>query len=707
MLTTTILVMQENRRGESSKRQPPRLPVIAPKDDLSSSASASRSGHLGPSVPPRARLPPRSRTGCWTCRTRKVKCDEGRPVCGQCSRLGHSCDYSPRLAFRDDTPRVRERMQEVTIISNTVWDAISPTATENSAGSGTPDDLPPFALLTTDEDREKKAERYSPGTYNVVLNQDSFQNLPEYSDDPEVKKEFAVPLRRPSLAVSVASGRDIAVEGIPIPDDPNIVVLPRFEDIARRNTFSSSRDFQSPIISPTARSTLIKTESSGSNVIVEEPASMTESERVHIGQDERYLRQFRYVVWRQLVPAELDQRDGMHRSSVGILESAADVFPPLYHAMMAVAALSLATNGGNERLDALQHYQQALPALQSTLKSSNDLSSDGAFLTHFLLLVYEIAAAETGHSNLWSQHLSTLLRISLLRREVFGTERFPFVVWWICLIDLDALFSGAGRGEFVGSMLRSDNIPPPSFHQYPLGLDGSSIVYGDEVESLPIVLQLDYEVTILAIRLALLAHDYRRDTTFNASNVLQRAQVTRSRQSQIFELQDALRQLWVTPAVAMISQNVDNMPNRPKQILEHAATLYRACIIFSHTSMWPGQRLETSPDYNTEIAVASSQILQMMRKALVEDRAHCRYLVFPAFIAGFASTDGAQRMQALDMIRTMEKDSIGRNTTVTRKALAAVYEKQNERFMNTGQSLDVDWMQVMVEKELLVVNFGV
>jgi hypothetical protein len=59
--------------------------------------------------------------------------------------------------------------------------------------------------------------------------------------------------------------------------------------------------------------------------------------------------------------------------------------------MMAVAALSLAAQDGNSRLDALQHYQQALPALQSTLKSPNDLSSDGAFLTHFLLLVYEVS----------------------------------------------------------------------------------------------------------------------------------------------------------------------------------------------------------------------------------------------------------------------------------------------------------------------------
>jgi hypothetical protein len=60
---------------------------------------------------------------------RKVKCDEQRPVCGQCDRLGHNCDYNPRLSFRDDTPRVVERMQDVTTIEQSIWDSqyYSPT----------------------------------------------------------------------------------------------------------------------------------------------------------------------------------------------------------------------------------------------------------------------------------------------------------------------------------------------------------------------------------------------------------------------------------------------------------------------------------------------------------------------------------------------------------------------------------------------------
>lgn len=37
---------------------------------------------------------PRSRNGCLTCRRRKVKCDETRPVCAHCSRLSKVCDWN-------------------------------------------------------------------------------------------------------------------------------------------------------------------------------------------------------------------------------------------------------------------------------------------------------------------------------------------------------------------------------------------------------------------------------------------------------------------------------------------------------------------------------------------------------------------------------------------------------------------------------------
>ncbi|KAK0387057.1 hypothetical protein NLU13_5370 [Sarocladium strictum] len=38
----------------------------------------------------------RVRTGCLTCRSRKVKCDEGQPACRNCTRLERHCVYQPR-----------------------------------------------------------------------------------------------------------------------------------------------------------------------------------------------------------------------------------------------------------------------------------------------------------------------------------------------------------------------------------------------------------------------------------------------------------------------------------------------------------------------------------------------------------------------------------------------------------------------------------
>lgn len=176
--------------------------------------------------------------------------------------------------------------------------AHSPAPTDTSQGS-LPDDLPPFAQLLNDEERERKAERSSPGTYQVLVNPDSFAHLPEYSDDSDVRRDRLSPLRRPSLAPSLASSLGRESEGVPLSNDPNIIVLPRFEDVARRVT---SRDTVSPTISR------IKTEDDTT--------------------DDRYMRQFKLKVWSQLVPADLGQIEA-EKSSANIFEHESRFFPPV------------------------------------------------------------------------------------------------------------------------------------------------------------------------------------------------------------------------------------------------------------------------------------------------------------------------------------------------------------------------------------------
>lgn len=60
----------------------------SPPEDTSDETARVRTGS--------GRNGPRSRNGCWTCRTKKVKCDEARPRCLRCIRLRLFCDYEPR-----------------------------------------------------------------------------------------------------------------------------------------------------------------------------------------------------------------------------------------------------------------------------------------------------------------------------------------------------------------------------------------------------------------------------------------------------------------------------------------------------------------------------------------------------------------------------------------------------------------------------------
>lgn len=388
---------------------------------------------------------------------------------------------------------------------------------------------------------------------------------------------------------------------------------------------------------------------------------------------------------------------------------------------MAVGSLSLVKRDGYERLDSLQYYSQAVPELQVTLRTDNDLASDGAFLTHFLLLVYEvnmcrpprwsladirpqIAASDNDHTNIWSHHIKTLLRIALLRRQIFGAERFPYICWWTCNIDLEALLGGSGNGEFVGHMLNHDLIPPPSFHLFPLGGDGSSVVYPEETQSLSIVLQLDYEVTLHAIRMGLLAREFRSDDSFNSADLRSRTIMIKLRQSRISEIQDGLRQLWAVPAVQSLAQM--QLPTRSSRLFHHAWTTYRACIIYSHTSMWPGQRADIPAGFETEIMAAAQQILQVAQAIVASQTSCSTFLVFPLFMAGYASMAGTQKLLAQELISKIEEKCLGRNIRATKVALDAIYERQNERFLLTGQSLDVDWLQVVAERGLSIVSFG-
>jgi len=178
-----------------------------------------------------------------------------------------------------------------------------------SSGGSATDDLGPFATLLTDEDRERKAEGSTPGTFNVIVNPESFQNLTEYSPIDVDSRRIETPLRRGSIAASLASsfGRDSMIEAVALSDDPNIVILPKFEDLSRRST----KELKSPISPAASARPGIKLEEEEPQISLRDPEATT-------------LRHFRDVVWKQLVPPEHGSD-----SSIVLLDEAAAQFPPV------------------------------------------------------------------------------------------------------------------------------------------------------------------------------------------------------------------------------------------------------------------------------------------------------------------------------------------------------------------------------------------
>jgi hypothetical protein len=306
-------------------------------------------------------------------------------------------------------------------------------------------------------------------------------------------------------------------------------------------------------------------------------------------------------------------------------------------------------------------------------------------------------AAEPGRLNFLSNHLSTLTTVALLRHQ---TETFPFAVWWICRIDLDALLTDTGGGRFVQSLLECGALPDPDVYLYPLGPDGKSVIYDEELEDLPAVLRLENDVMMLFFRLGILAHEFRCKSILTTDHA-----VIESCQRQTSQLQQEMRGLWNTYCLSKKVENLNNRPSRAKILFDRAWTLSRAFLIYSHTSMWQGQaRCTFSVMAEAEIRECSSQILETAGKAIGENRSSSRLFLFPLFLAGFASKDTVERRRVVEYIRIAEQESFGRNAQVARETLITVYKKQAEQRVDAGGWWSVNWKEVMREQSPLGVN---
>lgn len=322
-----------------------------------------------------------SRLHVWVADLSQVKCDEIQPRCGVGSRA-HDCQryltdpsdkalHTPSQGMRlgsamecrlslniflselveSETDRGRSSAtllqvhkantamsphQEV--LSGIVSFAISlfRRVSDSRAATVKPDsprnsdsglNLPAFATLTNDEDRERKAESTLPGTYSVVVTPKSFADLPEYAISGESSTARGQTSARHSARIG--SGR-----GDRTRSDPNVIVLDRFEDL------SPTTSVTSPLVPPTRQGNLPETlqHMSLSVPSVSSASSQASTPVTHYPPAEgRLVSHFRRYIVTRLVPKNIEDNYGVGSTPMrDIFEDEAARFPPVRSISMRV-----------------------------------------------------------------------------------------------------------------------------------------------------------------------------------------------------------------------------------------------------------------------------------------------------------------------------------------------------------------------------------
>ena len=109
--------------------------------------------------------------------------------------------------------------------------------------------------------------------------------------------------------------------------------------------------------------------------------------------------------------------------------------------------------------------------------------------------------------------------------------------------------------------------------------NGMSVIYPDEKDTLPAVLQLNYDIFTLAVRLGLLASEYRREP---APQMYDEASIgpqgfPNSRQAdqmkRLFDIQHALRRVWELPGAVLLAQQADKLPHRSRELYQQVSDI--------------------------------------------------------------------------------------------------------------------------------------
>ncbi|GAB7355231.1 hypothetical protein MBLNU459_g5782t2 [Dothideomycetes sp. NU459] len=501
------------------------------------------------------------------------------------------CDWEFRWKFDDVTTNTQNKYVNVSTTGNAVWDPQAPRNHARSSPTPSYDDLPSFSELTNDEDRERKAELQMPGTYNVIVNPGSFSNLPEYGVTGTRARGASMNSGRSSFDSHSSSSE--ASRGRTAVDDPNIVVLTKFEDVSM-----SLPNIQA--FSPNRRTSLPEN-MHRLEITISPRGSSLPSSRGDFGgnsaRDERLMVHYKGFIAKRIMPLgkhfHLDTGAGREDPIVAEARN----FPPLHHAICAISLLSLALKGQQQLLaESFQHYHQAIA---TSILSPSDLHSDRLLYLHFLLLVYDVCFGiqnldgpnDGVNVNMWIQHIQHLLQIALHRQGHSTGDLQSYILWYVLSLDMNSSLVGSGSGGFVAAYLNNE-INMADWRYIPVSKPGEQMHPNEDPSVYRAIYDFSSQVCKQCARISQLAISIRSGFSpqdFHGQNSPRRA----ARHAQIQVCANELYEIWNSKYPAFL----------PRAIAQAAAHLpHHARIVFEHTksSETETQRLTEEETYGGE-----------------------------------------------------------------------------------------------------------
>ncbi|KAH0174712.1 hypothetical protein KCU67_g620, partial [Aureobasidium melanogenum] len=256
---------------------------------------------------------PRSRDGCRTCRLRKVKCDETRPICGCCTKSKKDCVWGQIWKFSDSSPTVRRNYKIVPRADRRTWDAS--TRLNSPARQMTDVDATPLENTTGEEASQtlrRSSAEDTPGedvsrgfsrAFNIILTPDSYSSLMTLEKDARTDSES-----KQQLGFKMCTS-----------DDPDIVFLHELGD--------ENLSFTTP--KPSAGRKSDRTSNLGPQPLCNTPSRSTQD-------DDHYVHHFQDVVAKKLIPHDTSAQVDGTRCPGHVIVSLSQTWEPLHHAICAI-----------------------------------------------------------------------------------------------------------------------------------------------------------------------------------------------------------------------------------------------------------------------------------------------------------------------------------------------------------------------------------